>query len=41
VDLEQGLRLTVDWYKALQRGHDLRQLSLDQLDHVVGAAQPV
>jgi CDP-glucose 4,6-dehydratase len=40
LDLAQGLRLTVDWYKALQQGRDLRQLSLDQLDHVVGAAQP-
>lgn len=41
LDLAQGLRLTVDWYKALQRGDDLRQLSLDQLEDVVGAAQPV
>jgi CDP-glucose 4,6-dehydratase len=39
LDLAQGLRLTVDWYKALQNGHDLRQLSLDQLDHFVGAAR--
>jgi CDP-glucose 4,6-dehydratase len=41
LDLAQGLRLTVDWYKALQHGHDLRQLSLDQLDQVMGDAQPV
>lgn len=41
LDLAQGLRLTVDWYKSLQQGRDLRRLSLDQLDHVVGAAQPV
>jgi CDP-glucose 4,6-dehydratase len=38
LDLAQGLRLTVDWYKALQRGHDLRQLSLDQLDSVLNSA---
>ncbi|TPQ36302.1 CDP-glucose 4,6-dehydratase [Bradyrhizobium guangdongense] len=36
LDLDQGLRLTVDWYKALQQGRDVRQLSLDQID---GAAK--
>jgi CDP-glucose 4,6-dehydratase len=39
LDLAQGLRLTVDWYKALRDGRDLRKFSLDQLDQVVGAAQ--
>lgn len=38
LDLAQGLRLTVDWYKALREGRDLRTFSLDQLDHVVGAS---
>jgi CDP-glucose 4,6-dehydratase len=32
LNLAQGLRLTVDWYKALRQGRDLRQLSLDQLE---------
>ncbi|HEV7691070.1 MAG TPA: CDP-glucose 4,6-dehydratase, partial [Hyphomonadaceae bacterium] len=40
LDLAQGLALTVNWYKALQKGQDLRQLSLEQIDLVVGAAQP-
>ena len=39
LDLAQGLRLTVDWYKALREGRDLRKFSLDQLDQIVGAAQ--
>ncbi|MBR0856687.1 CDP-glucose 4,6-dehydratase [Bradyrhizobium liaoningense] len=39
LDLAQGLRLTVDWYKALREGRDLRKFSLDQLDQVAGAAQ--
>jgi len=39
LDLAQGLRLTVDWYKALREGRDLRRFSLDQLDQVTGAAQ--
>lgn len=38
LDLAQGLRLTVDWYKALREGRDLRKVSLDQLDQVVCAA---
>ncbi|MET4519821.1 CDP-glucose 4,6-dehydratase [Bradyrhizobium sp. I1.7.5] len=38
LDLAQGLRLTVDWYRALREGRDLRKFSLDQLDQVVGAA---
>lgn len=38
LDLAQGLRLTVDWYKALREGRDLRKFSLDQLDQVVGAS---
>ncbi|MCP3388308.1 CDP-glucose 4,6-dehydratase [Bradyrhizobium sp. CCGB12] len=39
LDLAQGLRRTVDWYKALRDGRDLRKFSLDQLDEVVGTAQ--
>lgn len=38
LDLAQGLRLTVDWYKALREARDLRKFSLDQLDQVVGVA---
>jgi CDP-glucose 4,6-dehydratase len=37
LDLARGLRLTVDWYKALREGRDLRRFSLDQLDEVAGA----
>jgi CDP-glucose 4,6-dehydratase len=36
LDLEQGLALTVDWYKAFQRGKNLRQVSLGQVDAVLG-----
>lgn len=39
LDLAQGLRRTVEWYKALRDGRDLRKFSLDQLDEVVGTAQ--
>lgn len=38
LDLVQGLGLTVDWYKALQRGQDLRQISLGQLELVLDGA---
>nr|WP_249800049.1 MULTISPECIES: CDP-glucose 4,6-dehydratase [unclassified Bradyrhizobium] len=38
LDLAQGLRLTVDWYEALRESRDLRKISLDQLDQVVGAS---
>lgn len=38
LDLVQGLGLTVDWYKAHQRGRDLRQISLEQLDLVLDGA---
>lgn len=36
--LSQGLALTVDWYKALQRGQDLRRVSLEQLERVLHGA---
>ncbi|PSO23678.1 CDP-glucose 4,6-dehydratase [Bradyrhizobium sp. MOS002] len=35
LDLAQGLRLTIDWYKGLRDGRDMRKFSLDQLDQVV------
>ena len=38
LDLVQGLGLTVDWYKALQHGRNLRQVSLEQLDLVLDGA---
>lgn len=38
LDLAQRLRLTVDRYKAVREGRDLRGFSLDQLDLVIGAA---
>lgn len=38
LDLIQGLGLTVDWYKAFQRGQDLRQVSLEQIEHVLDGA---
>lgn len=37
LDLGHGLRLTVDWYKALHEGHDMRAISQGQLEEVVGA----
>lgn len=39
LDLAQGLRRTVDWYKALRDGRNLRKFSLDQLDEVAGTPQ--
>ncbi|AMA61465.1 CDP-glucose 4,6-dehydratase [Bradyrhizobium sp. CCGE-LA001] len=38
LDLAEGLRLTVDWYKALREGRDLRKFSLDQVDQVAAQA---
>lgn len=38
LDLLQGLGFTVDWYKALQRGADMRQISLEQLELVLEGA---
>lgn len=38
LDLVQGLGLTVDWYKAFQRGQNLRQVSLEQLEFVLDGA---
>jgi CDP-glucose 4,6-dehydratase len=35
LDLAQGLELTVNWYKAAARGHDLRDVSLEQIDFVL------
>lgn len=30
IDFESALRFTVDWYRAYQRGEDMRQISLEQ-----------
>jgi CDP-glucose 4,6-dehydratase len=38
LDLEQGLALTVNWYKGFQRGQSLRRLSLEQIDAVLDSA---
>jgi CDP-glucose 4,6-dehydratase len=35
LDLAQGLDLTVSWYKEAERGHDLRRVSLEQLEFVL------
>jgi CDP-glucose 4,6-dehydratase len=35
LDLAQGLTLTVDWYKALQHGKDIRRLTRAQIDTVL------
>jgi CDP-glucose 4,6-dehydratase len=35
LNLTQALTLTVDWYKAVQRGQNLRELSLEQIDFVL------
>jgi CDP-glucose 4,6-dehydratase len=40
LDLVQGLGLTVDWYKALKLGEDLRRISLEQLELVVDGVLP-
>jgi CDP-glucose 4,6-dehydratase len=38
LDLAQGLRLTVEWYKALAQGRELRRLSVEQLGLVLDYA---
>jgi CDP-glucose 4,6-dehydratase len=38
IDLDQGLRLTVNWYKAFYRGMDMRKTSLAQIDAVLSRA---
>lgn len=40
LNLSQGLGLTVDWYKALQRGQDIRRVSLEQLERVLQDTVP-
>jgi CDP-glucose 4,6-dehydratase len=35
LDLEQSLRLTVDWYRAFERGADMRVTTLDQIESVL------
>jgi CDP-glucose 4,6-dehydratase len=35
LDLIRGLELTVSWYKAAARGHDLRHVSLEQIEFVL------
>ncbi|WP_439393092.1 CDP-glucose 4,6-dehydratase [Bradyrhizobium sp. PMVTL-01] len=37
--LEQALSLTVEWYKAEQRGADMKAVSLDQIHTVLSAAR--
>ncbi|WP_407118303.1 CDP-glucose 4,6-dehydratase [Bradyrhizobium sp. LMG 9283] len=38
LDLRQGLGITVAWYKAQQRGEDMRRTSLEQLERVLDGA---
>jgi len=38
LDLERAVHLTLDWYKALQRGADMRAFTLGQIDEVVSPA---
>ncbi|MFB6451686.1 CDP-glucose 4,6-dehydratase [Bradyrhizobium tunisiense] len=40
LDLLQGLGLAVDWYRAYQRGEDMRRISMDQLERVLESAAP-
>ena len=35
IDFETGLRLTVEWYRALAQGDDLRRLTLSQIEYVL------
>ena len=35
LSLERALALTLEWYKAQQRGSDMRQVSLDQIRTVL------
>jgi CDP-glucose 4,6-dehydratase len=37
LELEDSLRLTVDWYRAFQRGADMRAVTLDQIAEAMGA----
>ncbi len=39
IDLGEGLRLTVAWYKALHAGADMRHLTLRQIDWFLGAVR--
>ncbi len=36
IDLDQALRLTVDWYRAFEAGADMRTITHDQIGEVVG-----
>jgi CDP-glucose 4,6-dehydratase len=38
LNLDEGLRLTVDWYKALQRGDDMRAVTIAQIEAVLRLA---
>jgi CDP-glucose 4,6-dehydratase len=38
LDLDRALELTVDWYKALQRGADMRAFTLAQLNAVLSSS---
>ena len=35
IDLDTGLRLTVDWYREQARGADIRDVTLSQIEHVL------
>jgi CDP-glucose 4,6-dehydratase len=37
LDLDEALRLTVDWYQAFQKGGDMRAVALAQIERVLGA----
>jgi CDP-glucose 4,6-dehydratase len=40
VDFEGALRFTVDWYRAHQRGDDMRRISLEQIALITAAMRP-
>lgn len=39
-DLEEGLRLTVEWYRAFQDGAEMRGVTLAQLEHLLETRLP-
>lgn len=41
LDLDQALRLTVEWYRAFAAGHDMREVTQAQIEQVLGADSSV
>jgi CDP-glucose 4,6-dehydratase len=41
IDLEEALRLTVEWYRAYQAGAKIRGLTLSQIQHFLSKQEPL